>query len=102
MRIPCRHCDRKFKEDTLEKHEAVCKQIFCQTRRKFDTKKKRVLDSEHAMLLKKKEIQEKQNNNLKAKDKKKDKWKKSSEEFRAMVKMGTTGEGFGSKKFEIK
>jgi hypothetical protein len=53
------------------------------------------------MLLKKKEIQEKQNNNLQAKNKKKDKWKKSSEEFRAMVKMGTTGEGFGSKYYKL-
>lgn len=47
------------------------------------------------MLLKKKELEEKQKNNLQAKNNKKDKWKKSSEEFRAMVKMGTTGEGFG-------
>ena len=43
--------------------------------------------------------EEKENNNLQAKNKKKDKWKKSSEEFRAMVKMGTTGEGFGSMYF---
>jgi hypothetical protein len=96
VRVPCKDCGRKFKEDNIAKHEAVCKQIFCQSRRKFDAKKKRVLDSEHAVLLKKKEKDEKQNNNLKAKNKNKDKWKKSSEEFRAMVKMGTTGEGFGS------
>ena len=96
MKVPCKDCGRKFKEDNIEKHEAICKQIFCQTRRKFDAKKKRVLDSEHAVLLKKKEMEEKQKNNMKAKNNNKDKWKKSSEEFRAMVKMGTTGEGFGS------
>jgi acetyl-CoA carboxylase beta subunit len=95
--IPCKHCKRKFREENIEKHESVCKQIFCQTRRKFDTKKKRTLDSEHAMLLKKKELEEKQNNNLQEKNKKKDKWKKSSEEFRAIIKMGTTGEGFGGR-----
>lgn len=97
-RVPCCHCDRKFKEEAIEKHEKICKKIFCTQRKKFDMKKKRVLDSEHAMILKRNEKQGNNNNNAlaKAKDAKKQKWKKMSEEFRAILKANNTTTGFGS------
>lgn len=55
-------------------------------------KKKRVLDSEHAMILKRAEVSGKNansNNNKNAA--KKAKWKKQSEEFRAILRGGQTG-----------
>lgn len=80
----CRHCDRMFNEEAIDKHEKICVKIFCQERKKFDIKKKRILDSEHAMLMKK---SDKNNKNDKKKEKT-PKWKKQSEEFRNMLKGG--------------
>lgn len=55
-------------------------------------KKKRVLDSEHAMILRRAEMNEKNGNNNNAKNNaKKAKWKKQSEEFRAILRGGKTG-----------
>jgi len=93
----CMHCGRRFKEEAIEKHEGVCKKIFCTQRKKFDIKKKRVLDSEHAMFLKR---QEKEGVDKKLQQKiaqKKIKWKKMSEEFRSIIKANHTTTGFGSK-----
>jgi hypothetical protein len=92
----CRHCDRMFNEEAIDKHERICVKIFCQERKKFDMKSKRVLDSEHAMYMRK-------NEKDKDKDKKKNdlkkgktaKWKKQSEEFRSMLR------GDASKYYEI-
>ena len=83
----CKHCDRLFNEDAIDKHENICKKIFCEERKKFDMKKKRILDSEHAMLSKG------QGKNVKKNDKnsgKNAKWKKQSEEFRNAMRGGTS------------
>jgi len=88
-RIPCRQCGRKFNPEAVQKHEKVCKKVFCAERKKFDIKKKRILDSEHAMILKRTEVSSKNANN-KLNDKKA-KWKKQSEEFRAIMKGGSKG-----------
>lgn len=53
-------------------------------------KKKRVLDSEHAMILKRTEAAGKNANNSKNAAKKA-KWKKQSEEFRSALRGGKTG-----------
>ncbi len=56
-------------------------------------KKKRILDSEHAMILKRNETSGKNannNNNIKI-NAKKAKWKKQSEEFRAALRAGQSG-----------
>jgi len=80
--------------DAFEKHEKICKKIFCTERKKFDMKKKRILDSEHAMILRRAEVQDKnQKPNTKA-NAKKAKWKKQSEEFRAVLRGGQTGNLF--------
>jgi hypothetical protein len=57
-------------------------------------KKKRILDSEHAMILKRSEKQQNNNNNNNNNQQKKkekvSKWKKMSEEFRNMLKGNTS------------
>ena len=58
-------------------------------------KKKRILDSEHAMMLKRQEKEgDKKLQQIKAQ--KKQKWKKMSEEFRSIIKANNTTTGFGS------
>ena len=75
------------------KHAKVCKKVFATKRKAFDIKKKR-LDGEAAAILKYKEIEERKkgkfgnnNNNQKPKGAK---WKKQSEEFRAILRAGRT------------
>ncbi len=95
-RIPCPTCGRQFREEPLLKHQKICKKVFVNKRKSFDMKKQR-LDGEAMALLKLKEYEEKKkgkfgnnnnnNNNAKAKAAK---WKKQSEEFRAILKAGRT------------
>jgi hypothetical protein len=112
-RLECNSCGRKFKEDVLPKHAKVCKKVFVQKRKAFDTKKQRILDSEHATMLKRAEFEEKKNKNkVGAKmsstgtglgnGAKKPKWQKQSEELRAIAKANKTTTDFpqvGGNKF---
>lgn len=93
----CMHCGRRFKEEAIEKHEGICKKIFCTQRKKFDIKKKRVLDSEHAMFIKRQEKEGVDKKLQQVKAQKKIKWKKMSEEFRSIIKANHTTTEFGSK-----
>jgi len=101
-RIECDGCGRKFKEEALEKHGKICKKVFQSKRKAFNTKNMRIIDSEHATILKQKEMEEKKKGkqgNVVAKqnmNNKKAKWKKQSEEFRAIMKSGKTTTGFGT------
>lgn len=91
-RSPCGSCGRRFKEEALIKHEKVCKKVFASKRKTFDSKKKRIIDSEHASILKHKEFEEKKKAKLGMKEQttvKKPKWKKQSEELRAIAKVNT-------------
>lgn len=45
-RLECPTCGRKFKEEALMKHEKVCKKVFVQKRKVFDTKKQRQVEDE--------------------------------------------------------
>jgi hypothetical protein len=76
-----------FNEEAIDKHEKICKKIFIDERKKFDIKKKRILDSEHAMLMRKNEKDVKKEKAIAAAAAaKKSKWKKQSEEFRQMLR----------------
>lgn len=106
-RIECKTCGRKFKEEALEKHAKVCKKVFASKRKAFDMKKQRIIDNDHAMILKYKEVEEKKKgklgqgqNNKMNNNSKKQKWKKQSEEFRAILKNNRDVEPptFGSKR----
>jgi hypothetical protein len=58
-------------------------------------KKKRIIDSEHAMILKHAEVDEKTNTKLKQmKNKKKENWKKQSEMLRNVAQANQTGSDF--------
>ena len=46
-------------KEALEKHYKVCQKVFNEQRAKFDSKKNRILDPEHATLLKNAEMKEK-------------------------------------------
>lgn len=80
----CPICKRKFNPEAFEKHAKVCKKVFATKRKAFDSKKKRIIDKEHAMLLKNQEFQEKKKGKVAVKVNKLPKWKKQSEEFRAV------------------
>jgi hypothetical protein len=69
-------------------------------------KKQRIIDSEHASLLKYKELEDKKmskkggninSNQMNQQMTKKQKWKKQSEEFRAILKNNRTTDDFPSK-----
>ena len=104
-RVECEECGRKFNNDAFEKHAKICQKVFQSKRKAFDPKKQRVVDSEHAAILKQKEYEEKKKaklgvkaqNSLGAKNnmKKGSKWKKQSEELRAILKANKTHDGFG-------
>jgi hypothetical protein len=68
-------------------------------RKKFDIKKKRVLDSEHAMFLKRSEKEGADKKLQQIKQQKKQKWKKMSEEFRSIIKANNTTTGFGGNNY---
>jgi len=94
----CNGCGRKFREEALQKHAKACKKVFQSKRKAFDTKKKRIIDSEHAMILRQAEIEEKSNPKLKqVKAKKKNNWKKQSDMLRNVAAANKTGADFTKK-----
>lgn len=86
----CRHgCGRKFNENALGKHEKICKRVFMQKRRKFDSKGQREVAEEQKELQKaSKAIQESIDNKKKME---KPKWKRQSEAFQAQIKNARGG-----------
>jgi len=91
----CGGCGRRFREEALAKHAKACKKVFQSKRKAFDMKKKRILDSEHAMILKQAEVEEKHNPKLKqVKAKKKENWKKQSEMIRNVAAANRTDSDF--------
>ena len=92
---PCPDCGRTFNCSVIDKHVKICKKVFQEKRKAFDSKASRVSDPEQAMLMKKGEIKEKRqtkqnnnntntNNTVKTGDNE-PKWKKQSEEFRNII-----------------
>ena len=63
------------------KHSKICKKVFFGKRKAFDSKKKRIIDSEHAMTLKYSKFDQKMTQNSKKRD-----WKQESENFRMGLK----------------
>ena len=85
----CNVCGRKFNENAYVKHSKICKKVFASKRKPFDSKKKRIIDGEHAELLKR--ATKTQNNKVIPK-KKVPTWKKQSEELRSVAKIAKTGD----------
>jgi len=95
----CNGCGRKFREEALQKHAKACKKVFQSKRKAFDTKKKRIIDSEHAAILRQAEYEEKSNTNTKLQQikNKKNNWKKKSEMLRNVAAVNKTGSEFMGK-----
>lgn len=71
-------CGRRFSTEAIDKHSMVCRKVFQQKRKKFDTKKQRVVEGEGQVTTQKPRKEPKT---------KKNQWKQQSEAFRALMKM---------------
>ncbi len=87
----------------------MCKKVFQNKRKAFNSKNKRIIDSEHAMLLKHAEKEEKKKEKMglngKLKEtvsKKVPKWKMQSEQFRHNIQSMKTGEDDNPPKYDSK
>ncbi|CAE7492272.1 ZC2HC1B [Symbiodinium microadriaticum] len=49
--IPCPDCGRSFKADSLERHKKICKKVFQQKRKQFNSAANRLGEFENASLL---------------------------------------------------
>lgn len=102
LTIECKLCNRKFIQESYEKHVRICGKVFQEMRDKFDTQKQRITELEQISYIKKQNNKKKlilegtgsiksNGNNPKGQ-----KWDKKSEEFRQIVKMNKSHDkGFG-------
>lgn len=96
-------CGRSFSEDAIEKHRKICEKVSQSKRKCFDSKKKRIIDPEHASMLRKSEIEKKQKNTRSDIKNGKPKWKRQSDELRSVLKMNNTcTSGFNLDKNSLK
>ncbi|CAD8127010.1 unnamed protein product [Paramecium sonneborni] len=79
-------CGRQFKQDALEKHVKVCKQVFQQKRQEFNSKQARVITNDQQKLQRQGQIKEKQLQKKQGKAPLDPNWKKQSEELRNLIK----------------
>ncbi|KAL4480514.1 hypothetical protein ABPG72_022269 [Tetrahymena utriculariae] len=101
-------CGRKFNQESLSKHEKICKKVFQQKRKQFDSQAARTiqgmqeLESVAQISSKQQKKNVNQNQNKKEKNDKNDKsnnnnsnkpsWLKQSEAFRMQLRLQRTGE----------
>lgn len=91
-RYECPDCGKGFKPSSFEKHVKICKKVFQKKRAAFDMKNQRILDKEHAEILKNAERTEKvvkKGKEIK-KSKTKVNWKAQSEQFRMAMRANST------------
>lgn len=105
---PCPDCGRKFIEAVYHKHIKICKNVFQKKRKAFDMKQARILDEEHANIIKQAELQDKKQSKTKQQQitskpiKAIPKWKRQSEEFRRIISGGTSNPAsFGQQQQQI-
>lgn len=48
----CKDCGRKFNEKTITRHEKICKKVFGQKRKVFNSAKQRIVSKEQVQILK--------------------------------------------------
>lgn len=90
----CPHCNRSFNERSFEKHTRICKKVFVDKRRVFDSTKKRIEGTEAAFFNKKIKSSIKSSgilfeNNKRKQDTstiKSSKWRQQSQQFRQAMK----------------
>merc|ERR1711933_445242 len=94
--VPCQECGRKFKAESLEKHLRVCKKVFQQKRKQFDSAANRLGDLENAgqLIAKAKNIsQAKGQPKHDTKSKKVPEWQKKSLAFRQAILAAKAADG---------
>jgi len=105
--LPCPHCDRSFKAESLEKHKNICKKVFQQKRKQFNSAANRLGEFENANeLIANASKIERQKEAPKAapekgkKDKSVPKWKAQSLAFRQAIlaAKGASGDPEAAKK----
>eukprot|EP00913_Durusdinium_trenchii_P015924 g14965.t1 len=103
--VPCPDCHRSFKAESLEKHKKICKKVFQQKRKQFNSAANRLGEFDNAQELianaVKSEKREKENHaeNI-CKDKSVPKWKAQSLAFRQAIlsAKGASGDSEAAKK----
>lgn len=103
--VPCPDCHRSFKAESLEKHKKICKKVFQQKRKQFNSAANRLGEFDNAQELianaVKSEKREKENHAEKSKkDKSVPKWKAQSLAFRQAIlsAKGASGDSEAAKK----
>lgn len=83
---PCPDCGKMFAQLPLSKHVKICKKVFLNKRKPFDSKKTRLVDEEQETLINQSEMEaKKQKNKKNAIQTKIPKWKKQSEQLRKIA-----------------
>lgn len=99
--VPCPECGRNFKESRLEKHVKVCKKVFSQKRKAFDSAANRLgnLENADALIANAKKIEKEKEKTEKAPAKEAKKgeampeWRKKSLAFRQAILAAKAAEG---------
>lgn len=81
-RIECPDCGRKFQPESYDKHVNICKKVFINKRKQFNSAEQRELDEANAPIKKKPEVKKP----AKAGASGKNKWQMQSEQFRANMR----------------
>lgn len=106
--VPCPDCHRSFKAESLEKHKKICKQVFQNKRKQFNSAANRLGEFDNAQELianasKSEKQREKENHSEKPSKKEKGsvpKWKAQSLAFRQAIlaAKGASGDSEAAKK----
>lgn len=95
--VPCPECGRKFKEESLEKHVRICKKVFQQKRKQFNSAANRLGDFENAqqLIAKATSVRKKngENKDQKRTSKTIPEWQKKSLAFRQAILQAKGAEG---------
>lgn len=85
--VPCPDCGRKFKEESLEKHTRICKKVFQQKRKQFNSAANRLgeFDNANALIENASKIVKEKEVPKKDKPGKVPKWKAESLAFRQAI-----------------
>lgn len=87
-RKECDLCGRRFNEEAIVKHTAICEKVFIKRRKEFEASKQRTLNEEHQKFL---EVAQGKLSYYQIDKKLNTKWRIHSAQFRAAVASAKTG-----------
>eukprot|EP00341_Mesodinium_pulex_P000559 CAMPEP_0116953860 /NCGR_PEP_ID=MMETSP0467-20121206/41552_1 /TAXON_ID=283647 /ORGANISM="Mesodinium pulex, Strain SPMC105" /LENGTH=311 /DNA_ID=CAMNT_0004639349 /DNA_START=1064 /DNA_END=1996 /DNA_ORIENTATION=+ len=97
-RVQCPDCSRRFNSEAFEKHSRICKKVFMEKRKKFDSKNQRQLEESDIVIKTELPKGKKKKSNMKIREEVQEtgkdipKWKLKSEQFRNAMKQGKNPE----------